>query len=233
MKLDKSPITILDMFNSIASQYDVMNDIMTGFSHRRTRKIAAQLSGFKSNEKVLDLATGTGDFAFRLYSEAQGTIIGTDISEKMLSIALLKTRRLDANRFISYNLADITRLPFLDETFNLCTIGFGIRNVPDPLSAMIEVARVTKKGGRFIIVEATPSPHSLVKFLSLFHFQKLAPLFARLLSSNVSAYNYFAESISQFPKASDFAETIKQAGWKKVYHQPLYLGIVTIFIAIK
>ncbi len=233
VKLDKSPNAIARMFNLSASHYDLMNDVMTVFNHRRTRKIATQLSDFKSGDKALDLATGTGDFAFLLQKKAQGTVIGVDISYKMLAIALAKSRSLDNNKNISLNQVDINTLPFSDDVFDVCTIGYGIRNVVNPLSTMREVARVTKKGGRFIIVETTPPSNNQLRFLALFHFSKLAPVFAKMLSANVSAYNYFAESMSQFPKAPEFGKVIKQAGWKKVFFYPLYFGIVTIFLAIK
>lgn len=221
------------MFNSIAHKYDLMNDLMTVFSHRRTRKLAAQLSNFESSKKALDLATGTGDFTFSLFKEAQGTIIGADMSDKMLSIALNRSQDLGTNKHISFTLVDIDHLPFPDESFDVCTIGYGIRNVPDPLNTMKEVARVTKNGGRFIIVEATPPTNYQVKFLVLFYFRKLVPLLAKVLSANTNAYTYFAESISQFPKALEFSKIIKQAGWKKVFWYPLYHETVTIFLADK
>ncbi|MFX0122996.1 MAG: ubiquinone/menaquinone biosynthesis methyltransferase [Candidatus Hodarchaeota archaeon] len=231
--LDKSPRTIIGMFNSIANQYDLMNDLMTIFSHRRTRKIATQLSDFVPSKRALDLATGTGNFTFLLFKEGQGTIIGTDMSDKMLSIALNKSQRLGTNEHISFTFSDIDHLPFSDEIFDVCTIGYGIRNVPDPLNTMKEVARVTKKGRRFIIVEVTSPTKYQVKFLVLFYIRKLVPLIAKILSVNASAYTYLADSISQFPKAIEFSKIIKQAGWKKVFWYPLYFETVTIFLAIK
>ena len=233
VKLDKSPKTMARMFNKLASHYDLMNDVMTIFNHRWTRKIATQLTDFKPDEKALDLATGTGDFAFLLLKNSQGTVIGVDISFKMLAIALAKSRSLKDNSDINFNQVDINNLPFSDEVFDVCTIGYGIRNVHNPLSTMKEIARVTKKGGRFIILETTPPPNSHMRFLALFHFSKIVPLFAKLLSTNVSAYNYFAESMSQFPKALQFGKIIKRAGWSKVFYYTLYFGIVTIFLAIK
>ncbi|MFX0170893.1 MAG: ubiquinone/menaquinone biosynthesis methyltransferase [Candidatus Hodarchaeota archaeon] len=233
MNLDKSPNTMIGMFNSLAYHYDVMNDVMTVFSHRRTKKVAVRFSKFKSGQKALDLATGTGSLAFQLLKEAQGTIIGTDISNKMLWIASTRSRRLGLNSNISFKRVDINNLPFLDEVFDVCTIGYGIRNVQNPLSAMKEVLRVTKNNGRFIIVEVTPPNNDYIRFLTLFHFRKLAPLIAKLFFSSAQAYNYLAKSISQFPKGSEFAKIVKRAGWKKVYYYPIYLGAVTIFLAIK
>ncbi|MFX0050084.1 MAG: ubiquinone/menaquinone biosynthesis methyltransferase [Candidatus Hermodarchaeota archaeon] len=233
MNLDKSPHTMIGMFNSVAYHYDVINDVMTAFSHRRTKKVAARFSIFKAGQKALDLATGTGSLAFQLLKEAQGTVVGIDISDKMLWIASARSRRLGMNRNTVFYRVDINNLPFLDEVFDVCTIGYGIRNVQNPLSAMKEILRVTKNNGRFIIIEATPPSNYYIRFLTLFHFRKLAPLIAKFFFSNVQAYNYLAESISQFPKASEFAEIVKRVGWKKVYYYPMYLGAVTIFLAVK
>ncbi len=221
------------MFNSIADHYDRMNDIMTVFSHRRTRKIASQLSNFKPGDKALDLATGTGDFTFLLLKEAQGTVIGTDMSDKMLSVALSRSRSLGDNKHISFTRADINQLPFSNEIFDVCTIGFGIRNVHNPLITMKEVARITKNGGRFIIVEATPPTNYLVRFLVLFYFRKIAPLIAKFFSLNSNVYKYLAESITQFPIALNFSKIIKRAGWKKVVWYPIYFETVTVFVAVK
>ncbi len=221
------------MFNSLAHQYNLMNDVMTAFSHRRTRKITVKLSSFKHDQKVLDLATGTGDLAFLLLKEGRGTVIGVDISYKMLLKALSKSKKLGANGHISLKRVDINHLPFDEEVFDICTIGYGIRNVVNPLITMKEVARVTKKGGRFIIVEATPSTNHYVRLLTYFYFRKIAPLLAKILTLDAAAYIYFAESISQFPKSSDFTKIIKRAGWKKVFYYPLYLGTVTVFLAFK
>lgn len=219
------------MFNSIAHQYNLMNDIMTAFSHRRTRKITVKLSNFKHDQRALDLATGTGDLAFLLLKEGRGTVIGVDISDKMLSKA--KSRNLGTNGYIALKRVDINHLPFHEEVFDICTISYGIRNVHNPLVTMKEVARVTKKGGRFIIVEATPSTNRYARLLAHFYFGKITPLLAKILSLDAAAYIYFAESISQFPKSSDFTKIIKRAGWKKVFYYPLYFGTVTVFLAFK
>ncbi|MFX0184770.1 MAG: ubiquinone/menaquinone biosynthesis methyltransferase [Candidatus Hodarchaeota archaeon] len=233
MNLDKSPSTMIGMFNSLAGRYDIVNDIMTAFTHRHTKKVAIQLSGFKPGQRALDLATGTGDLTFLLLKEARGTVIGTDISTEMLLKALTRSQRINIQGNAIFKQVDINNLPFLEEVFDVCMIGYGIRNVQNPLSAMKEVQRVTKKKGRLIIVEATPPTNKFMRFITLFYFRKIAPLIANLFFSNARAYYYLAESISQFPKASDFAKIIKQAGWKKVVYYPMYFGIVTIFLAIK
>lgn len=233
MSLDKSPEIIEQMFNSLADRYDLMNDIMTGFSHRKTRKFAVKLSNYQENQRGLDLATGTGDLAFLLMNKAKGTIIGIDISEKMIIRAKKRSNSIDPSKRPVFQIVDINQLPYLDATFDFCTICYGIRNVPHPLQTMKEIARVTKKTGKFIIVEATPPGRRIIRFLSHFHFSKLVPLLARIFSSNSEAYNYLAESIIHFPPPELFRLLLKKAGWKKVTHYTMYLGTVTIFLAFK
>ena len=124
-------------------------------------------------------------------------------------------------------------LHFEDETFDVATIGYGIRNVPDPIKAMKEVRRVMKPKGRFLIVEATPPVSKYFRFLANFHFSKLVPFIAKFLSPSGEAYHYFAKSVEAFPTAPVFARMIKSAGWSEVYYHPMYFGTVTVFLAIR
>jgi demethylmenaquinone methyltransferase/2-methoxy-6-polyprenyl-1,4-benzoquinol methylase len=212
-----------------------MNNLMTGFSHMRTRKKALQLVPVQSDQIVLDLATGTGDFVFttRKIKKEIEMIIGIDIAEEMLSIAKNRSRKEGFMNKTSFSLADITYLPFQAETFNLCTIGYGIRNLANPMSVLREILRVTKESGYLLIVEATPANNSIVRFLSVFYFRNVIPIITRLLFLETNAYKYLAESIAQFPSVQQFVKIIKRAGWKKVTYRPLYCGAVTIFFAKK
>ncbi len=232
MTLDKSPEKIADMFDKVAIRYDLLNDLMTGFSHRRTRKLAVALSKFHDGQAAIDLATGTGDFAFLLARKApNGKIIGVDISRKMLAGARYRLSKL-AFQNVDFQYGNIYDLPFDDDTFDVATIGYGIRNVPDPVTAMREVRRVTKKGGRFLIVEATPPLSKYARFIANFHFSRLVPFVAKFLSPGGDAYHYFAKSVEQFPPAPKFAKMIAKAGWSEVYYHPMYFGTVTVFLAI-
>jgi demethylmenaquinone methyltransferase/2-methoxy-6-polyprenyl-1,4-benzoquinol methylase len=235
VKLDKSTFTISQMFNKVSTHYDFMNDLITGFSHRKTRKKALHLVSFHSYKRVLDLATGTGDFAFLVQELMKETevVIGVDISRRMLSIAKNKARNRKFKNLITYNLSDINHLPFRSNIFDLCTIGYGIRNVSNPSSVLKEIRRVTQKSGYLVIVEATSSSNSVIRFLSNFYFRKLVPTLARLLCLKTEAYSYLAESIVVFPSAQKFTKMITNAGWRKVKYFQMYLGTVTIFIAKK
>ncbi len=234
-KLDKSIPTIIAMFSQISKNYDFMNNLMTGFSHKRTRKKALQLVPVLSDQIVLDLATGTGDFVFQTLNMLKeiNMIIGIDITEKMLSIAKDRSRKEKFKNLASFSLADITYLPFHTEAFNLCTIGYGIRNIQNPMSVLKEIWRVTKESGHLIIVEATPPNNSIVKFLLDFYFRKIIPIITKLLFLETNAYRYLAESIAQFPSTQRIVKIMKNAGWKKVIHFSMYYGAVTIFFAKK
>ena len=208
--LDKSQKTMIRMFNAIASHYDLMNDVMTGFSHRFTRKMAIKLSNFKPGQKALDLATGTGDFAFQLYNQADGKskVIGVDISDRMLAVAKFRSKKVGINGDITFQLADMNELPYKDNTFDMCSIGYGIRNVHDPLKVLKEIARVTKRNGYLLIVEANPPKNRFSKNLAHFYFHKIVPLIAKFISPDGDAYNYLVDSISQFPAAPKFLKMI-------------------------
>ena len=234
VSLDKSPPKIASMFDKVASHYDFMNDLMTGFSHKLTRTFALRMSGFTSGMKALDLATGTGDFAFLLDRQAGGDaeIVGIDISRKMLAVATERARRKGVGDSVRFMHGDIQDLPFEDDSFDVCTIGYGIRNVPDARSAMQEILRVTKPGGRFLIVEATPPVNRHLRFLANFHFSKLIPTVAKLLMLNADAYEYFARSVDAFPIAPRFARIMEEVGWKVRYY-PMFFGTVTVFAGVK
>lgn len=233
--MDKSQHRMRTMFNRIAKRYDLMNDIMTFLSHRSTRKKAVALLNNDIGQKALDVATGTGDFAFELCKRGYGhnLVAGVDISANMLNIANYRAKQNRLQRKIFFHLADVNKLPFKDNTFHVCTIGYGIRNVSDPITTLKEIARVTKKGGKLLIVEATPPPNPVIRRLYIFYFTIIVPIVAKFLASDESAYYYLGKSISKFPDAPSFAKMIQQSNWREVKYNPLLLGMVTIFIAEK
>src|SRR3989337_2485470 len=131
LTVDKSPERVSVMFDSVSSCYDLMNDIMTGFSHRKTRRFALNLVHIESGQTALDLATGTGDFALLLCETPLETIVGVDFSLKMLASAKHKTKRRGVEERLCFVQGDILCLSFRNNTFDLCTVSFGIRNVID------------------------------------------------------------------------------------------------------
>ena len=233
--LNKTSKAISTMFTSIAPKYDLMNDIMTGFTHRRTRKFALNLLNLKNKEKLLDLASGTGDFALLVNSlKTDNEIIAVDFSKGMLEQAIQK-RRLQStdnskNR-MNFIASDIAYLPFLDESIDVCSICYGIRNVQDPELVLKEISRITKK--QLLIIESTVPSNPLIRVLISLYFKKVVPLIAKVFSSDSKAYDYYFESVEHFLPPMELIRILKKANWKKVVYHQLFLGAVTVYLVFK
>ena len=165
------------MFTSLAPRYDLMNDVMTGFTHHRTRRYALELIREKNIDRVLDLASGTGDFAFLLHSsmKSKPLIIGCDFSTGMLKIANQRLQTIQNGSEIEnlvFLYSDIKHLPFSDGTFDVCSIVYGLRNVQDVLGVLLEINRVTQSKGMVIIVESNMPRNRTIRFLLSFYFPK-------------------------------------------------------------
>jgi demethylmenaquinone methyltransferase/2-methoxy-6-polyprenyl-1,4-benzoquinol methylase len=234
MSLDKSEKTMGKMFNSIAQRYDLMNDLMTFFSHRYTRNFMCNLITFSNKKKVLDLATGTGDNIIYLKRKfPKISITGVDLSEEMLKKAVIRLKTNNSNSNVKLLTGDILNLPFEENFFDFCTISYGIRNVSNILTALQEVNRVTKPGGSLIVVEATRPNNSIVNYLSEFHFQHVIPKLARIFSSNHKAYDYLFTSIKSFPSNKRFINLMENGQWSNIRSFSLLFGAVTIYQGIK
>lgn len=238
--LDKTPEAISTLFDRAALRYDLMNNIMSGFSHMATRRFALNLVKVKKKQgitlRALDLATGTGDFSFLLNQKFKCNVIGIDFSKDMLAVAAHRKRKKGITEKIKFIHGDILSLPFPDNSFTICTIGYAIRNVHNTYQTLKEIRRVTIPGGIFLIVEALPHANAFRRFLHYFYFAKMTPLVAKLLSPGSvyhPAYKYFGESVSKFLIASDLVRVMKKAGWKNIRYFPLVLGYITVVQAIK
>ena len=237
-KLDKSAKVISKMFTALAPRYDLMNDVMTGFTHHRTRKFALELTGIVKGGRVLDLASGTGDFAILLQSimKSDTLIIGCDFSSGMLAIARhrLKTIQNASNmNNLAFTSSDINHLPFSDEIFDVCSIIYGLRNVQDPLSVLHEINRVTKPNGRFFIVESIVPDNPFIRFSLSFYFKKVVPIIASLFASNVQAYDYYFNSVEQFGTPIETLKLLKKTHWKRVTIYRLLFGSVIVYQIFK
>jgi demethylmenaquinone methyltransferase/2-methoxy-6-polyprenyl-1,4-benzoquinol methylase len=233
---NKNPEKIAKMFNNIAPRYDLMNDVMSLFTHKNTRKFGLTLVKSKRKIKILDLATGTGDFAFLHAKNSKipfSEIIGLDFSSGMLTIGKRRSRKLGLSKYIKFIEGDIMKMPFKNDQFDLLTIGYGIRNVVDIPAGLKEIYRVTKPGGSFIVVEATPPLNKVWRFLIKFYFEKLVTQASKFLSSAPVGYDYFIRSVSAFYNAIEFSQKLREAGFKNVRWFPQVMGSVTIFQGVK
>jgi demethylmenaquinone methyltransferase/2-methoxy-6-polyprenyl-1,4-benzoquinol methylase len=228
------PDSIRELFNSVAPRYDLLNHllILRRDVYWRTRA-ARELNGVDG--WILDIATGTGDVAIEIIRQGKGKrrVLGLDFSEPMLRKAyekLLKKRLLSA---INVNLADALFLPFQDNTFNASVIAFGLRNILKKEQALAEMARVTKKGGKVIILEFTFPERGPMRRLYPSYFMKILPWVGGLISGDKGAYAYLPQSVFHFQSSEKYRELMKGAGLHNVTSSGLTFGIASIITGIK
>lgn len=215
------------VFDSVASRYDIMNDVMSLGMHRLWKRDFVGSLGLRSGMNVLDLAGGTGDIAFLMQRAADVTITVCDINENML--------REGRNRAIDRNITEpewlcgnAESLPFASASFDRCTIAFGIRNVTDIPAALKEIYRVLKPGGRFACLEfSQPTVPALQPIYERYSFD-LIPKFGDWIAKDRESYQYLVESIRRFPNQKRFASMIEEAGFSQVKHRNLTGGVVAI-----
>ena len=218
-----APGEVRTMFDRIAPVYDVMNRVMTVGLDRRWRRLTAE-SVVRQGDRVLDACCGTGDLALADRA-AGGNVVGVDFSERMLERARRKAPDVEWVR------ADATALPFEDATFDVVTVGFGIRNVPDLEEGLRELARVTRPGGRLGCLEITRPKGLLRPFFRLW-FDGLVPLAGKVLPGG-AAYTYLPASVRRFPGPEDLAAAARAAGWEDVSWRLLGGGIVALHVGTK
>jgi demethylmenaquinone methyltransferase/2-methoxy-6-polyprenyl-1,4-benzoquinol methylase len=215
------PEAVREMFDRISPFYDAMNRAMTLGLDRRWRSLAAQ-AVVRPGDRVLDACCGTGDLALAA-ARAGGRVTGVDFSEAMLARA---GRKSDSVEWVR---ADVLRLPFEDASFDVATIGFGIRNVFDLEDGLRELARVLVRGGRFACLEITRPRGALAPFFGLW-FDRLVPLAGKLLPGG-EAYSYLPASVRRFPGPEDLAAAMRRAGFDDVGWRRLAGGIVALHVA--
>jgi demethylmenaquinone methyltransferase/2-methoxy-6-polyprenyl-1,4-benzoquinol methylase len=236
-KVDPSKKTglVLDVFDSVADKYDLMNDLMSGGVHRLWKNKFVRLMRPHPEKKLLDVAGGTGDIAFR-YRKAAGDdadITLCDINKEMLRVG--RNRAIDRGYLSGFEWVEgnAESLPFDDRSYHLYSISFGLRNVVKIDDALGEAHRVLKPGGRFFCLEFSHVDNAVLrKAYDAFSF-KVIPKIGEIVANDRDSYQYLAESIRQFPKQADLARRIKQAGFDDVEVINLTGGIAAIHIGTK
>ncbi len=224
--LNKEPEEVSAMFDGVAKRYDIMNDLLSFGQTKAWRRKATAIIAPKAGMKILDIAAGTGSSS-RPLADAGADVIPADFSQGMLDAG--KKRHPD----LPFTLADALNLPFPENHFDVVTISFGLRNTHDPVKALQEALRVTKPGGKLVVVEFSHPTNPIFRKLYLQYLMGLLPLIARRLSSNPDAYIYLARSIQAWPNQVQLAEKIKESGWGSVAWQNFTFGIVATHIACK
>jgi demethylmenaquinone methyltransferase / 2-methoxy-6-polyprenyl-1,4-benzoquinol methylase len=212
------------VFDAVAQRYDLMNDLMSLGLHRAWKRFAIRIARVQPGERVLDVATGSGDLA-RALSERGADVWMTDINHRMLSIG--RDRMLDAGRMLPAVQSDAERLPFADRTFDCVTIAFGLRNMTHKDRALAEMKRVLRVGGRLLVLEFSRVWQPLAKAYDVYSFRVL-PWLGERVAGDASAYRYLAESIRIHPDQEMLAGMMRGAGLDQVDYFNLAAGVVAL-----
>jgi demethylmenaquinone methyltransferase/2-methoxy-6-polyprenyl-1,4-benzoquinol methylase len=224
------------MFNEIAFRYDLLNQLLSFGIHKHWRRKAIRLLRAKLQKSaplLLDIATGTGDFAVDAVKLDPKKIIGIDISEDMLSIGRKKIKEKNLNGVIELLKADSENLPFPENHFDGATVGFGVRNFENLEKGLSEICRTLKKDSTLAVLEFSIPEKFPMKQLFNFYLKYICPLLGRFISKNPVAYTYLFESVREFPYGNKFTNKLLSCGFSEAKALPQTLGIVTIYLAKK
>jgi len=216
------------VFDSVAERYDLMNDLMSGGMHRLWKRFTLARANVRPGERVLDLATGTGDLAagHAAALRGRGLLVASDINGSMLARG--RDRLLDAGIVTPLVQADAERLPFAAGRFDCVTIGFGLRNVTDQPAALAEMTRVLRPGGRLVILEFSQPAGAWFRRLYDAYSFGLLPRLGRWVAGDAESYRYLAESIRMHPGQAELAERMRTAGLTRVDWNNLTGGVVAV-----
>lgn len=221
------------MFNNIAGKYDVLNHLLSLNIDRWWRKRAIGLLRDYKHDCILDVATGTGDFALAALCLDPVKIVGVDISEKMLEIAANKVAKKGLSGRIELLQGDSENLPFPDASFDAALVGFGVRNFGDIRAGLKEIGRVLTRNGKIVVLEFSHPNKFPFRQLYRFYSAVILPLVGQIISGDKDAYSYLPESVRSFPSGEDFLTVLKESGFSDCACKPLTFGIVTIYTGNK
>lgn len=226
---------VAEVFHSVADNYDLMNDLMSMGIHRIWKQVAIEMSGVRSGHKVLDIAGGTGDLAakFSRIVGATGSVVLADINQSMLRRGRDKLIDQGINSNVRFTQADAQYLPFPDNTFNLITIAFGLRNVTDKAMALRSMQRVLAPGGKLLVLEFSKPTNALLSKLYDSYSFNVLPKLGKIFANDADSYQYLAESIRMHPDQQTLLGMMDEAGFANTDFQNLTGGIVSIHRGIK
>lgn len=225
---------VADMFNNISKTYDFLNHFLSlGIDIIWRKKAINELKADKPR-LILDVATGTGDFAFEALSILKPEkIIGVDISQGMLDIAKQKIAKRGLQQQFEVKLGDSEKLPFEVNEFDAVTVAYGVRNFEDLQKGLNDIHRVLKSGGKAVILEFSKPKAFPVKQLYNFYFNYITPGIGKLFSKDARAYSYLPESVAAFPDGQAFIAVMQKAGFSNTKCRPLAFGICSIYTGVK
>lgn len=220
------------VFDSVASRYDVMNDLMSMGLHRAWKAYTVMVADVREGQQVLDIAGGTGDLAMAFAKKAgpSGRVVHTDINETMLRTG--RDRLVDAGLVLPTLVCDAERLPFASESFDLVSVAFGLRNMTHKDAALAEMHRVLRPGGKLLVLEFSRVAKPLEKVYDWYSFQVL-PRLGQLVAGDADSYRYLAESIRMHPDQDTLKSMMREGGFGHVDYHNLAGGVVALHVGIK
>ena len=224
---------VAEMFNNISKRYDFLNHFLSVGIDKIWRRKAVNMLKEVQPKRILDLASGTGDFAIESLRLKPEQIIGMDISEGMLEVGREKMKKKGYDNVISMQLGDSENLPFEDNYFDALTVGFGVRNYENLEKGLSEMLRVVRPGGKIIVLEFSKPKKFPVKQYYAFHSKYIIPFFGKRISKDSKAYEYLPESVAAFPEGKNFTDILEKLGYKQVKAQLVSGGIATIYSGVK
>ena len=226
---------VAGVFHSVADNYDLMNDLMSAGIHRLWKHMTIEMSGVRKGHKVLDIAGGTGDLAakFSKIVGSEGSVVLADINESMLKVGRDRLIDRGITENVTFSQADAQYLPFPDNTFNVITIAFGLRNVTDKDMALRSMLRVLKPGGKLLILEfSKPTSSLLAKIYDTYSFNVL-PRLGKVFANDSDSYKYLAESIRMHPDQFTLLHMLDSAGFENTDFHNMTGGVVALHRGIK
>ncbi|MFN8353067.1 MAG: bifunctional demethylmenaquinone methyltransferase/2-methoxy-6-polyprenyl-1,4-benzoquinol methylase UbiE [Spirosomataceae bacterium] len=224
---------VAEMFDNISPKYDLLNHLLSAGIDILWRKKAIGLLKEARPQTILDIATGTGDFAIEAMSLKPKKIVGVDISEGMLAFGREKIKKLGMDSVIELRSGDSENLPFENNTFDAVIVSFGVRNFEHLEKGLTDMCRVMQPGGTCVVLEFSKPRRFPMKQLYNFYFNYILPSIGKLISKDASAYTYLPESVEAFPDGDDFLKIFSKAGFTNTRCIPLTFGISSIYIGKK
>lgn len=231
--LDDKVKKVRHVFDSVASKYDVMNDLMSMGVHRIWKKMTLDIANVKTGQKVLDLAGGTGDLALKFAKQvgATGQVVLADINDSMLEVG--RERLLNKGVIVNYAQINAEILPFADNSFDLITIAFGLRNVTDKDQALASMLRVLKPGGRLLVLEFSELQVTPLRPVYDWYSFNILPTLGKVIANDAESYQYLAESIRMHPNQETLKQMMLTAGFERCEYYNLSAGLVALHSGYK
>lgn len=224
---------VAQMFDNISGKYDFLNTFLSLGIDKLWRRSALKHLPKNQVNHLLDVATGTGEFAIEALLINPRKITGIDISEGMLAVGIEKIKQRKLDSVITLQKADSESIPFPDSTFDACTVAFGVRNFEDLEKGITEIARVLQQSSKLVVLEFSKPKAFPVKQLYNFYFRSILPRVGKSISKDSSAYTYLPQSVNAFPDGEVFVQILLKCGFQEAKAYPLTFGIATVYVATK